>query len=264
MNTTTDIPEHVGTTRSRESTAPADDLGAYTEARIHLKFDTQLKSGLGLMFGTDPERCDVVLPRLRLISRRHCYLSFDSGTRLVLQDFSTHGTVVKYDKKGGQLRRHFKWILGGHSILDVPQEIEIDIQGISFRIDVASHNEHPDAYKANVDRFMKGANEILLSGLNMRTPTPKLRSTPAKDLIRIERKSLGKGAYAVVHHYWDVSTGEEFAYKEPNPDRKEVDKTMWRKEIDILRSISHVSQQDSFLCKQLLSNLTTRTTLWHC
>jgi hypothetical protein len=255
MNTTTDIPKHKGTTRSRESTAPAEDLGAYTEARIHLKFDTQLKSGLGLMFGTDSNRCDVVLPRLQFISRRHCYLTFDSEMRLVLQDFSTYGTVVTYNKKGGQLRRHFTWILGGHHVLDAPQEIEIDIQGISFRIHVTSHDEHLDAYKANVDRFMKEANEILLSGLNMSTPTPKLRGTPAKNLIRIEHQLLGKGVYAAVHHYWDVSTGEEFAYKEPNPERKEIDRRMWRKEIDILRFISHVSEQYSLLCKGLRPNI---------
>ncbi|PQE05601.1 kinase-like domain protein [Rutstroemia sp. NJR-2017a BBW] len=239
MNITTDIPKHQGTQRSRESTASAEDLGDDTAARIHLKFDTELKSGLGLMFGTNPEHCDVVLPPLQLISRQHCYLTFDSETRLVLQDFSIHGTVVKYGDKEGQLRRHFKWILSGHTGLDDLQDIEIDIQGIGFRIEVASHTQHLDVYKENVDRFMKQANEIFLSGLNMRTPTPKLRATPAKELIRIEHKSLGKGTFAVVHRHWDVSTGEEFAYKKPNPEREEVNEGMWSKEIDILSSISH-------------------------
>lgn len=71
------------------------------------------------MFRTDPNSCNIVLPRLRKISQRYCYLTFDTERRLILRDCSTHGTIVTYNDKGGELRRYFTWILGGH---DVPQE----------------------------------------------------------------------------------------------------------------------------------------------
>lgn len=106
--------EPVSDYRSRESTAELEDTeGATEEAteeatedettaypKLQLTFDSELKSGQGLMFGTDPNRCDIVLPRLRYISKCHCYLTFDSERRLILRDISSSGTIVSYGGKG--------------------------------------------------------------------------------------------------------------------------------------------------------------------
>ena len=70
-------------------------------------FNSELKSGHGLMFGTDPNSCNIVLPRLRHISQRYCYLTFDAERRLIFRDCSTYGTIVKYDDKGGESRRTY-------------------------------------------------------------------------------------------------------------------------------------------------------------
>ncbi|PVH91898.1 hypothetical protein DM02DRAFT_481222, partial [Periconia macrospinosa] len=49
--------------------------------RLHLAFNPGPKSDKGLVFGWDPE-CDIVVPRLQRISRRHCVLKFDDQRRL--------------------------------------------------------------------------------------------------------------------------------------------------------------------------------------
>ncbi|KAF2188831.1 kinase-like protein [Zopfia rhizophila CBS 207.26] len=50
--------------------------------------------------------------------------------------------------------------------------------------------------------------------------------------------TLGKGAFAVVTHSWDVSTGIEYACKKPR-DRERFDRESWEKEIDIMSEIRH-------------------------
>ncbi|PQE30141.1 kinase-like domain protein [Rutstroemia sp. NJR-2017a WRK4] len=235
--------------RSRESTAPKEDL---EDERIHLRFDMKLKGGLGLVFGTDTTLCDIVLKKLPHISRRHCYLTFDAEHRLILRDFSTHGTIVTYhprDKKpdqhrplAGELRRNFTWILSGHKVLNKPTDIIIEIQGIRFRINVPTHKGHSDLYRENVERFLGQAGDIggsLFNGLGISSPTPEEERLLREDSILIEHAFLGEGTYAVVHHHWDVSTGQEYALKKPNPKREDINEGIWEREIDLLRSISH-------------------------
>ncbi|KAH9212571.1 kinase-like domain-containing protein [Leptodontidium sp. 2 PMI_412] len=245
MNISEDIPPQVSGYRSRESTAPLEDEEDNNPEhtsypQLHLAFNSGLKCGHGLMFGTDPNSCDVVLPRLRRISNRHCYLTFDAERRLILRDCSTYGTIVEYDHQGGHLRRHFTWILGGHEVPQETKNIVIEIQGVSFRIKVSRHDADPDQYNANVDRFLEEANEPHLNGLGIYSPTaPSSQShTPTQGPIRLKRETLGKGAFAVVRRFWDVSTGLEYAYKEPLNKRK-FDEKLWEKEAEIMGQISH-------------------------
>ena len=232
--------------RSRESTAPLEDAKDNTQDSIsyptlELAFNSELKSGRGLMFGTNPN-CDIVLPRLRNISQWHCYLTFDAKRRLILRDCSTNGTIVTYDGQGGELRRHFTWILGGHKVPQETERIVIEIQGVGFWIKVSRHDEHPDLYNASVDRFLKEADEPRLNGLGIYSPTalPSQSHTPNQGAIRLKQKTLGTGAFAVVRHYWDVSTGIDYAYKMPL-DKRRFDRKAWEKEAEIMGQISHVS-----------------------
>jgi len=62
------------------------------------------------------------------IDDRHCALTFEDDFddvclyRSVLKDLkSMNGTAVEYDDEGGELRRDFRWILGGH---DVANKVE--------------------------------------------------------------------------------------------------------------------------------------------
>jgi hypothetical protein len=264
--------------RSRESTAPLDDekdqaIDATSYPRLQLDFDTEPKSNHGLMMGTDPS-CDVVLPRLRKISQRHCYLTFDAERRLVLRDCSTHGTIVKYDGKGGELRRNFMirntegrelhhnftWTLSGHEFPRNTRKIVIEIPGISFQIDVAHHDNYPDQYNANVDRFLQRINEPRLNVLGIHSPTapPSQSYTPNPTAIRLKHETLGKGASAVVKRFWDVSTCIEYAYKEPR-DKRNFDSKIWTTEINIMRQISHVGRTHDFGA-MITTNFLARTT----
>lgn len=237
--------------RSRESTVSLEDAddntsNASSYPRLHLTFNSELKSGHGLMFGTDPNSCNIILPRLRKISQRHCFLTYDAERRLILRDCSTHGTIVKYNEKGGELRRHFTWILGGHEVPRETQTIVIEIQGVRFQIKVSRHDTRSDQYNANIDRFLNEAHEPHLNGLGIFSPTapPSQSHTPNQRAIRLKQETLGTGAFAVVRRYWDVSTGMEYAYKEPL-DRRRFNQKLWEKEADIMGQISHVSKQTS-------------------
>jgi hypothetical protein len=55
----------------------------------------------------------------------------------------------------------------------------------------------------------------------------------------LKQETLGNGTFAVVRHLWDVSTGLEYAYKEPR-DKRRFDRKLWKKEADIMGQISHV------------------------
>lgn len=242
--------------RSRESTAPLDDESDQTGnatpyPRLQLRFDAEPKSNLGIMMGTDPD-CDIVLPRLRKISQRHCYFTFDAERRLVLRDCSTHGTIVKYDNKGGEPRRamrngerkvhyNFPWILSGHEFPRNTRKIVIELPGISLQINVAHRDTCLDQYHAKVDQFLQRINEPRLGVLRLHSPTapPSQSYTPNSTAIRIKQETLGMGAFAVVKRFWDVSTGIEYAYKEPL-DKKIFDSKMWETEINIMTQITHV------------------------
>lgn len=242
--------EPVSDIRSRESTVEleATEDETITYPKLQLTFDSELKGGQGLMFGTDPNRCDIVLPRLRRISQRHCYLTFDSERRLILHDISRFGTIVTYDDYGRkELRSNFTWIIGGHKDHNRRTEnIFIHIQGVSFKITVSTHDDYPDLYIANVNRFLWEAidkDEFRFSALGINstrsTAAASGTQTPSQVPVRIVQETLGKGSFAVVRRYWDVSTGVEYAYKELL-NKKKYDKDLWEKEIKIKKQISHV------------------------
>jgi serine/threonine-protein kinase Chk2 len=145
------------------------------------------------------------------------------------------------------LGHHFTWILGGHDVPRDTKNIVIEIQGISFQIIVSTHDENPRLYNSNVDRFLqevKANEELSFGGLGIQslnsTAPPSGTQTPSQDPIRLKQETLGKGAFAVVRRFWDVSTGLDYAYKEPR-DKKKFDWKMWEKEADIMSQISHVS-----------------------
>ncbi len=265
MNTSRYLPPRENTIsdyRSRESTvsleAENDSIDSYPALR--LTFTSELKCGKGLMFGTDPN-CDIVLPKLKHVSKRHCYLTFDDQRRLVLRDCSSLGTAVKYDDAGGEVRRSllikdregretchdFTWILSGHPFLESTKRIYIEIQGINFRIVVPKDIINSHLYQANIDRFLqhiKANDELPIGRLGVQstrsTAPPSGAHTPNQGPLRLKQATLGKGTFAVVRCYWDVSSGVEYAYKEPC-NKKNFDRKMWEKEANIMSQVSHVS-----------------------
>ncbi|KAF2458744.1 hypothetical protein BDY21DRAFT_362952 [Lineolata rhizophorae] len=68
------------------------------------------------------------------ISFHHCALTFEEDFddcrqyRPVLRDLgSTYGTAVTYDDNKRHRRRNFRWILGGHEVLNGIEQIVIEI-----------------------------------------------------------------------------------------------------------------------------------------
>ena len=251
--------------QSRETTAPPDDENydgksgpGDDDPGLELRFSHGPKGGHGFVLGTDASSCDIVLPPLEhprngqfLVSRQHCYITFDEHRRLIVQDISSRGTIVTYHGKGGQKRRGFTWIIGGHKVPDEKEAIVIEIAP-KLRFQIIVSKEHPkrDLFFDNVDQFRDkiaandefpfgalGINSALSTATASGRDTPKRRDNSSPDDILLKQGKLGEGAFSVVSRVWDVSTGLEYASKK----FRNLKVSDWRKEADVMRKISHVS-----------------------
>lgn len=239
---------------SRESTVSVlentEDVPShrYREGLL-IRFSDELNGDLGVVLGNLGRRSYIFLPNFNnSISRRHAYLTFDPQERwLILRDCSTVGTIVKYDGQGGEKRRNFQWILGGHEVPDDTKEIIIEFHPyLKFQIVVYKHEKYRDQYFNNIDRFLAtvAANAVLPIGrLGLEsgnsTVVPSGIQSPSQDSILLEQETLGEGSFAIVKLVWDVSTGIWYAAKEPR--RKYFNRKRWEAEIGIMRQIRHVS-----------------------
>lgn len=258
------IPQIEQDRGSRESTASTvEHYDPRSGPGLQLTFNPGPKAGQGLVFGTDRNSCDIVLPNLKTntISRRHCYLTFDAKRRLVLRDCSRHGTIVEYDHQGGETRRtivtrdkngqekhhYFTWILSGAEGPNEAEKIVIEIQNIKFQIIVSKDEIHSPRYIEDVDRFILQAvanEELPLGVLGIQSTsttaaqssaqTPDLQSHPP---IYIKQKRIGKGKFSIVRHVWDVSTGFQYAAKY----FINMTKFKWKREASIMRQVSQLS-----------------------
>ena len=97
-----------GPTISRREPTPAreqsDEDGDEhdTTHRIRLRFTDELKKpAIGIAFGCDSDKYDVLLPykARRAISGLHFCITFNEERRPILHDSSTCGTAVSYDEQ---------------------------------------------------------------------------------------------------------------------------------------------------------------------
>ncbi|OAQ61461.1 serine/threonine protein kinase [Pochonia chlamydosporia 170] len=146
----------VSTSSSSYLSSKLSDISSKPQRAIQLCFSRAPRRLGSFVLGTDPNLCDVVLPKMAGISAQHCSISFDAESRLVLDDFSERGTQVWYDWECSGDQRDYSWILSSGSAYGFPstvQRIAIDIQGVRFQLVVNDHSDNWDAYKANVDAF---------------------------------------------------------------------------------------------------------------
>ncbi|KAJ6436760.1 Endonuclease/exonuclease/phosphatase [Purpureocillium lavendulum] len=246
----------------RESTEPAEeaevDVNLY-RSRLELRFSRGPQTDAGLVFGWD-RNSDIVLPQVPGISFHHCTLTFDAANRPLIKDLGSQGgTAVSYDAEAGdQIRRDFAWIIGGH---EVPQGKKTTVihfsRHLRLQIVVTGHELASPTYIENVRRFRLGTSdpEKLLGRLDL-TSRPRTRpasgaGTPSSGPV-VLRKILGEGGFGTVSHAWDVTTGEEYALKEPSSKaRQNIDGLLrvWTKEGAIMERISHSRQWDSIHVK---------------
>lgn len=233
---------------SRETTVSREDhdeghVPNYTShPGLQLTFNHGPKSRQGFVIGSNRDYCDIVLPSLQKISRRHCSLTFDAERRLILRDFSTNGTTVTYDGNGEERRKDFTWILSDKSLTGV-EKIVIQIQKIKFQIIVSRHEANPALYNKKIDQFRQHAtvgDELLLGGLGIQSTASTIHQsgthTP-RNPIFIHQGLLGTGSYSIVRRVWDVSTGCTYAIKEIF----NMKESQWRREVTTLRRLSQLS-----------------------
>lgn len=143
---------------------------------LSLSFDRKPRGLRGFVIGTDPKSCDIVLPKVRGVSRRHCHITFDAEKRLVLRDTSKHGTAVWYDGHSNGDRRQYSWLLSSGFSYGFPSSvgrIVIDIQTIRFQIVVNACLPQSDFYQAQVDDFLASVSPVsLLPGRDSLMPAP--------------------------------------------------------------------------------------------
>lgn len=245
---------------------PNDDHCKYDSThRLQLSFDEKPKDpAKGYSFGTDSQRCDVLLGSrgAHQISGLHFSITFDDTiddeTHLILRDSSTNGTAVSYsDQAKEEVRHHFAWIL------DLEKEegkwkIEVYTRGLSFKVELASHKTCKAEYDKNVEDFLQKTRSDLppldILGINSHTTTaqPSQPLTPRQLPIYIRERKLGSGSFGGVDKVIDVSTGAIYARKafyEPQwgkgRERRMQQKEDWlnrvRREIRIMRENPHVS-----------------------
>ncbi len=254
---------------------------------LRLGFDDERKSALGILIGTSPN-CDIVVPkrgRLAGIAPYHCSITFDAQQRLILKDLQTPedrrrpkgipdfvpGTAVTYNGKGGQKRCVFTWILAGHVFVADNQPVILALHDeLKFEIVVAPQDMASSSYKDKVTRFLAGpsfrTDDLSLGVLGLSSmgstaqpsgvQTPAEIQLPAKDAILLDNGYLGSGAFAMVTRVWNVSTGLEYASKQP------LQKKHWeylKREINVLKGIHHVSRPGHW--QPLYANSVTRNTL---
>lgn len=239
---------------SRESTLAPEDEDPGKLPYLELRFSKSPRTSSGLVFGTDENVCDVLLPGTKSLgfSRQHFALTYkttfiDGRPRLIIRDLkSTRGTTVTYDGQGRERRSEFEWIIDG---FDTPNDtkhliVELD-RNLRFRIFVTHHNITTSAYSQNVEFFRQGETdpEDLLRGVRLesglRTQRQSGAQSPVRRPILLNLGQIGQGGFSVVTRHWDVSTGKEYACKRPLGRR--YDEKSWDKEIRIMRRISHVS-----------------------
>jgi serine/threonine-protein kinase Chk2 len=250
---------------SRESTesieSQAEDDNPDTLPYLEIRFSHAPRTSSGLVFGTDEKICDVVLPKIKGlgVSRRHFTLTYknnfdDVCPRLIVRDLgSKYGTAVAYGNQGGKhTRSHFDWILDGFDLPNKTKDLIVRLHdNLQFRIVVARHDITSPAYAANVERFRHGAAnpQDLLHGLGLQSGPETERNsgaqTPVQRPILLRLGQIGNGGFGVVSRHWNVSTGKEYACKQPIV--KKYERENWKKEIDIMKQISNVSKNTVFL-----------------
>ncbi|GAW20578.1 hypothetical protein ANO14919_100860 [Xylariales sp. No.14919] len=164
-------------------------------------------------------------------------------------------------------RRNFDWIIDGFGIPNRVQGCVIEPhENPKFKIVVARHEITSQVYIGNVERFLQGAAsaENLLGGLRLRSAAETERHSrlhsPSTHPILLSLGQIARGGFGVVTRQWDVSTGKEYVYKAPILGSTQ-NVTVWNKEIDIMRRISHdhivrlrfwVNPPDPLLCLEYM------------
>ncbi|KAL9036727.1 MAG: hypothetical protein Q9180_004131, partial [Flavoplaca navasiana] len=229
---------------SRETTPAghSDNL-----SKIHLRFDNKPKNlEKGFVFGSDPEKCDVLLGRWPSFSREHFRITFNARGDVILEDTSRVKTCVEYEGEKPSGRNHFTWILfRGYGSIKVTLNNGEDEDKLRHTNELVFNVESQEnrrsclaEYEAYRDAYLEARRNALPAlsqlGVESQQTTTLLTAqhSPRQQPIYLKREELGRGSFGTVYKAVDVSTGYEYAAKKFHGGN-------WKKEVEILRSVSH-------------------------
>ena len=231
--------EFVVEVSSRESTPAVDSIAS----QIQLGFNNKPKDlQRGFVFGSDLHICDVFLgERGTGFSGRHFCITFNERGEVIFNNTSRKEVQVDYNGEDPSRRNQFTWIL-----FDTYENIKVTLgKDLIFKIKWPDHDNCRAEYTAHRDAYLEEHRNALppFSQLGMesqpitavltaqQSPRHKL---PGQASIYLLEEELGHGTFGTVHKAVDVSTGEVHAAKQFHHGD-------WKREVDILISLSHVS-----------------------
>ncbi|KAL9634119.1 MAG: hypothetical protein Q9204_003124 [Flavoplaca sp. TL-2023a] len=240
-------PEPAGDVDSIPSREPTPAGQSQGHSKIHLDFDNKPKNlDKGFVFGSDPQKCDVLLGRWPSFSREHFRITFNARGDVVLEDTSRVKTCVEYEGEKPSGRNHFTWILSRcYDTIEVTLNKGEDDNRHRHPNELVFNVEWPEnrqscliEYEAYRDAYFKARRNALpaLSQLGVEsqhtTALLTAQNFPRQQPIYLKREELGRGSSGTVYKAVDVSIGYEYAAKKFHGGN-------WKKEVEILRSVSH-------------------------
>ena len=234
-----DIPSRGTTPAGPEQDEP---LGS----RIHLTFDKKPKNiEKGFVFGSDPQICDVLLGGWGGFSRQHFRITFNARGDVILEDTSRVVTCVGYNGEKPPGRNQFTWILfekykNIEIALNKKEDRNVLKNELVFKVKWPKNDHCRAEYEAHRDAYLEEHRNVLPSlsqlGVESQLTTALLtvQHSPRQQPIYLPEEELGRGSFGTVHKAVDVSTGYEYAAKIFRGGN-------WKKEVEILKSVSHVS-----------------------
>ncbi|KAK2592814.1 hypothetical protein QQS21_009482 [Conoideocrella luteorostrata] len=201
-----------------------------------------------MVAGCNP-KADIVLPKGFGISSYQFALTFDMEKCLVVKDLnSSLGTRVIYDNEEEQPGHGVTWRACGPRLAKSLEPVIKVNDMLQFRLVVPYHDVTSPIYRHNVDRFLEGSASTgnLFSDMNITSRTQtELPTDCGADKPSAQggkptfwRRLIGQGSFGTVTHLWNVTTGEEYALKEPTKALLTAGGD-WQREAEILRGMSH-------------------------
>jgi hypothetical protein len=234
---------------------PGERAQADGDDRLELRFSRGplLGGSSSFVFGT-AETCDIVLPKINGISKRHCALTFEkvspgSGEyRLAFRNLSKcKRTCITYNT----LRKHpdtcegASWIVNSQGFPYDAVSMGLAIhKRLRFRITVGQHSMVTPSYIARIEPFLRGAQDIedgfRATRLNDGPATVLVSQAPSPDddcmFIIVDRKEHHADGPPCVSRVLEVSTGMPFAGKHLSASNSES----LRGAAKIWQKLSHV------------------------
>ncbi|KAF2023510.1 kinase-like protein, partial [Setomelanomma holmii] len=212
---------------------------------IVLRFSDGAKTAHGVVGGCGAN-VDLAFPSMAGISAFHLAFTFDMKNRPIIRDLgSKGGTKVTYSGEKAERMSTFDWPLLGLSntdkcpILDITPLVQFQV--ILSPCDIESRD-----YIEKVEKFRRGTAgpETLFPSLKVQstqsTQLPTGQQTPTKgsgNRTVLIKKEIGSGAFGTVTYIWDGEA--EYVVKQPREDLNKYSKNVWKREAEILQSISH-------------------------